>query len=299
MVFSGVPEREELQKFMEMSPERRKPLHNIKLPGLNWGNQRLVRCMKVNSNGEIPTVDLRSSASEAESESFSGRRRESDSTKQKKSCNGFKNDKKLILPPIGAYGEKSAMEGDAGDGIADDRAKLMSTPEEVQEDESAAAAAARPWSDGGRGGGSGVDVAGCSSSKNEERQQNSSDPQRTDNSNIKKITFRLRGSSPTQGSVEKVKKKYPKFSLSLSRKEIEGDLLTMMGPRAPSRRPKKKARIVQQEHDKLAREDTATVGRSFKLYLLDRDDNGSCRVRDDTAMHSSYVEEVSSFPLAG
>ncbi|KAJ4973687.1 hypothetical protein NE237_006861 [Protea cynaroides] len=257
MVFSGVPEREKLQKFMEMTPERRRPIHNFKLPaGLNWGNQQLVRCMKVNSNGEIPTVDLRSSDSEAESESFSGRRRESDSTKQKKSCTGLKNVKKLISPPIGAYGEKSATEGDAGDGIADDRAKFMSTaanninvaiPEEVEEDESAAAAAAaRPWSDGGRGGGSGVDVAGCSNSKNEERQQNSSDPQRTDNSKIKKITFKVRGSSPSQGSVEK--KKYPKFSLSLSRKEIEDDLLSMMGPRR-SRRPKKKARIVQQEDD--------------------------------------------------
>ncbi|KAJ4961139.1 hypothetical protein NE237_021049 [Protea cynaroides] len=263
MVFSEASEKERPQKFMAMPPERSRPLHNFDMPCLKWGNQKFLRCMKLNSNGKIPTVDgvhlVRSSASEAESEGFVGRRRDFDSTNRRfsKSSESFK---KLLLPPIGAYGETSEIEGDVDDGIAEVRAKLMSElrtaanminvaiPEEGEEDESAAAV--RPWNlrtrraacrapnDNGRGGG-----AGCSNSKNEERQQNSSS-HRTDNSNIKSL--RLRGLSPAQGTVEK--KEGPKFSIPLSREEIDDDFLLMIGAR-PSRRPKKRARIVQKQLD--------------------------------------------------
>ncbi|XP_043703176.1 uncharacterized protein LOC122653268 [Telopea speciosissima] len=259
MVFSGVSERERPQDFMAMAPERSRPLHNFDMPFLKWGNQRLLRCMKVNSNGEIPTVDHRSSASEADSEGFIGRRREFDSTKRR-SSNPSEGFKKLLLPRIGAHGEKSEFEGYVDDGIAEVRAKLMSElrsaaykinvaiPKDSEEDESVAAAA-RPWnlrtrraactapSEGGRGG------AGCSNSKNEDRQPNSSPP-RTDIATIKSL--RLRGLSPAQGSVEK--KESPKFSIPLCRQDIEDDFLSMTGAR-PSRRPKKRARIVQKQLD--------------------------------------------------
>lgn len=37
-----------------------KPLHNFIMPsGLRWGNQRFLRCMKVNSNGEMSAVERR------------------------------------------------------------------------------------------------------------------------------------------------------------------------------------------------------------------------------------------------
>ncbi|KAJ4978764.1 hypothetical protein NE237_009544 [Protea cynaroides] len=132
---------------MAMAPERRRPLHNFNMPCSKWGNQKFLKCMKLNSNGKIPTVDgvhlLRSSASEAESEGFIGRRRESNSTDRRfsKSSEGFK---KLLLSPMGAY-----------DGIAEVKAKLMSKlrtaanminvaiSEEGEEDESAAVV--RPW----------------------------------------------------------------------------------------------------------------------------------------------------------
>ncbi|XP_011070785.1 uncharacterized protein LOC105156369 [Sesamum indicum] len=39
---------------MAMGTERSKALHNFTMPcGLRWGNQRFLRCMKVNSNGQI------------------------------------------------------------------------------------------------------------------------------------------------------------------------------------------------------------------------------------------------------
>ncbi|XP_042501029.1 uncharacterized protein LOC122078899 [Macadamia integrifolia] len=258
MVFSGVSERDRPQKFMAMAPERSRPLHNFNMPSLKWGNQRHLRCMKVNSNEEIPTLDRRSSASEAKFEGFISRRKEFDSTKRRPS-NGSQSFEKLLLPPIGAYGQKSEIEGDVDDGIAEVREKLMSELrtaankisvailEEGEEDESAAAV--RPWNlrtrraacraPSERGGGD----AGCSNSKNEERQSNSS-PLRTDNSTIKSL--RLRGLSSAQVSVEK--KGSPKFSIPLSREDIEDDFLSMTGAR-PSRRPKKRAKIVQKQLD--------------------------------------------------
>ncbi|OMO63499.1 hypothetical protein COLO4_32387 [Corchorus olitorius] len=32
---------------MAMAPERSKPLHNFELPCLKWGNQKYLRCMKL------------------------------------------------------------------------------------------------------------------------------------------------------------------------------------------------------------------------------------------------------------
>ncbi|OMO85247.1 hypothetical protein CCACVL1_10324 [Corchorus capsularis] len=40
MVFSG-------ERGMTMGPERSKPLHNFELPCLKWGNQKYLRCMKL------------------------------------------------------------------------------------------------------------------------------------------------------------------------------------------------------------------------------------------------------------
>lgn len=63
--------------LMAMEPERSrssspstttKPLHNFTMPcGLRWGNQKFLRCMKVNSNGEISTIERRSLSSSSSS----------------------------------------------------------------------------------------------------------------------------------------------------------------------------------------------------------------------------------------
>ncbi|XP_071929076.1 uncharacterized protein [Coffea arabica] len=55
-------EREREQSLPSSSSS--KPLHNFNLPfGLRWGNQKFLRCMKVNSNGEISVVQRRPSSS--------------------------------------------------------------------------------------------------------------------------------------------------------------------------------------------------------------------------------------------
>nr|GMD18518.1 hypothetical protein DM860_013219 [Ipomoea batatas] len=49
---------------MAMGPERSRPLHNFTLPcELKWGNQKFLRCVKLDSNGEIAAVHRRSNGS--------------------------------------------------------------------------------------------------------------------------------------------------------------------------------------------------------------------------------------------
>ncbi|GFZ16070.1 hypothetical protein Acr_25g0004790 [Actinidia rufa] len=45
-------EETEAEKLMALGPERSKSLHNFDMPRLNWGTQRLLRCMNVNPNAE-------------------------------------------------------------------------------------------------------------------------------------------------------------------------------------------------------------------------------------------------------
>ncbi|KAL2509680.1 hypothetical protein Fot_33327 [Forsythia ovata] len=52
---------------MAMGTERSKNLHNFTLPGgLRWGNQRFLRCMKVNSNGQISPLHRFNSDSDSD-----------------------------------------------------------------------------------------------------------------------------------------------------------------------------------------------------------------------------------------
>lgn len=63
------PERERERSFPSSSSS--KPLHNFNLPfGLRWGNQKFLRCMKVNSNGEISAVQRRPSSSSSLATAF-------------------------------------------------------------------------------------------------------------------------------------------------------------------------------------------------------------------------------------
>ncbi|GLT51582.1 hypothetical protein SLA2020_249830 [Shorea laevis] len=57
-----------------------------------------------------------------------------------------------------------------------------------------------------------------------------------------------RSRNPTDGKAAKKKEKKLKFSISLSREEIEEDIFAMTGSR-PSRRPKKRAKNVQKQLD--------------------------------------------------
>ncbi|CBI26998.3 unnamed protein product, partial [Vitis vinifera] len=175
---------ERVSELKTMGPERSKPLHNFAMPSLKWGNQRFLRCMKVNSNGEVAADDGRSS-------DLVRGRRESESEKRK------------------------GDEIDGDDGIEAVRAKLMF-------DLQAAADKMK------------VAIFKDGEEEDSSRRKPGTSPSRTD------------VSAPRRGE----KKERAKFSVSLSRQEIEEDFMAITGHR-PARRPKKRAKNVQKQLDTL------------------------------------------------
>ncbi|XP_059655491.1 uncharacterized protein LOC132302600 [Cornus florida] len=254
MVILGKDRDGVAEKLTAMGPERSKPLHNFSMPCLKWGNQRFLRCVKVNSNGDVSAVDRRSSAPAVDN-GVIGWRRESESEKRG-SIIRTESFKKSPSPAanVGGSGRKSEAESGGDDGIeairtklmfdlqtAADKMKVAILREGLEDEPPAAAAAARPWNlrtrraaSNGMGGGGGKSL------KVDDRRPNFS-PLRTENRSP-----RSRGvAAPTTEKEER-----PKFSVSLSRREIEHDFREMVGHRPP-RRPKKRAKIVQNQVDSL------------------------------------------------
>ncbi|CAL5421591.1 unnamed protein product [Camellia sinensis] len=270
------------EKLMAMGPERSKPLHNFKMPCLKWGNQKLLRCMKMNPNGE-------DSSSSADQRFFSA------SKLDKKGLIEPRRREELEKSPSPAERRRKSSDGDqridafrtkllfhlqtAADKIKD--AILRKGSEEEEEERPAAAAAAasvpaaeaeteasRPWNlrtrraackapngmngnliigGGGGGGGGGSNGGGAKSLQIEERKPNYS-PSRTENKSPKlrgDVTAAAAEDSPTGEKRERAK-----FSVSLSRREIEDDFMNLTGHRPP-RRPKKRPKIVQKQLDTL------------------------------------------------
>lgn len=233
MVVAG-SEGERVSELKTMGPERSKPLHNFAMPSLKWGNQRFLRCMKVNSNGEVAADDRRSF------DLIRGRR-EMESEKRRSLASSDSLEKSPTRSsPIRGNRKDDEIDGD--DGIEAVRAKLMfdlqaaadkmkvAIFKDGEEEDST-----RPWnlrtrraackapSSSGGGGGKSLAI---------ERRKPISSPLTTDMS------------APKRGE----KKERAKFSVSLSRKEIEEDFMAMTGHR-PARRPKKRAKNVQKQLD--------------------------------------------------
>ncbi|KAJ8564733.1 hypothetical protein K7X08_001193 [Anisodus acutangulus] len=246
-----------------MGPERSKPLHNFTLPyGLKWGNQRHLRCAKVESNGEISSIHRWSNGSES-----IGRR--------------GSNDRKFSPP------EKE----DTGEGIGAVREKLMfdllteadkmkdaifkegleKQPEKEVSPSPATVTVAvsdaavdlsRPWNLRTRraackdpngfvtGAGVGAGVIGGGGSKGglkiDVNKTNAPSPLRTENKSPN-----LRGGSTAgASSAGEKKRERVKFTVPLTRREIEEDFMAMVRHRPP-RRPKKRAKLVQKYLDTL------------------------------------------------
>lgn len=271
---------------MAMGHERSKPLHNFDLPcGLKWGNQKFLRCAKVDSNGEIPHFHRRSNGSD----SIGRRMREIDGMVNNRRSSVVK-DELLKETEVGftrkfrSVGYNGAAGGGGGDGIAAVREKLMfdlqaeadkmkyaifrdgleeevsvtpaTAPTEVTTDVDAS----RPWNlrtrraackapmngiAGGGGGGGGSNGA----LKVDVIRNNGSSSLSPLRSEIKSV--RLRSEFAGAGdSYTGEKRKRTNFSVSLGRREIEEDFMAMVGHRPP-RRPKKRAKMVQKNLDTL------------------------------------------------
>ncbi|CAI0553138.1 unnamed protein product [Linum tenue] len=249
---------------MAMGTERSKPpLHNFNLPSLKWGNQRQLRCMNPpdSSNSGSTTNPRRERGI-----SFDRHRRSSRSPPLKFAASSRDYDARhhQFKKPrpggadegIEALGEKLMFDlKTAADRMKDEilRKEVCDEDEEEEEEEedppATAAKAAmavstgggeekehepRPWNLRTRR------AASAKGLRIEEPKESSSrySPIRSDSGKLP----RLRGGE----------KKEPraKFTVGLSRKEIEEDFMAMIAHR-PARRPKKRPRIVQKQMDTL------------------------------------------------
>lgn len=255
MVFCVRRERQNQsgELLMAMGTERSsKPLHNFTLPYLKWGNQRQLRCMKVDDSSSTAAVDHRPRRRSSPSKLM---RREFDEVSRRK--------EKVLLKSRMGVGEEEGIEAvrekimndlkTAADKMKDAilREEVYGEDREEESDVAAAASAAvvaaaggveseaRPWNLRTRRAACKAPIGGPNKGfKIEEKKPNSS-PVRTD-VGAKSPRF-LRGE-------KEIKKERSKFSVNLSRKEIEEDFMEMLGHR-PARRPKKRARIVQKQLD--------------------------------------------------
>ncbi|XP_047958979.1 uncharacterized protein LOC125204372 [Salvia hispanica] len=265
---------------MAMGTERSKALHNFTMPcGLRWGNHRILRCMRVNSDGQ--TSPLRRHAAGSSDHPIQQRR-----TTRERDQDGFAH------PSYGAR----RFSDDAGDGIAAIREKVMLDlqtaadkmkdaifkdgleegevsaslppppppppppplpaegegycPWNLRTRRAASRTAALGRSGGGSSSGGGSDGGGGKSFRLDlPRAAGSSQIRAAAGSGQKSPMHRSDGGGPSAASGGK-KREREKFSVALSKREIEEDFYAMVGHRPP-RRPKKRARIVQKQMDTL------------------------------------------------
>ncbi|CAK9133449.1 unnamed protein product [Ilex paraguariensis] len=249
---------------MAVPPDRStRNLHNFTLPRLKWGNQRLLQCMKSDNNNSITTGDTstdhsRSSASEAtDSDGLNRRTRRRNDLIRPRSSNPSKSSNKSPLNPNGGVSDNDGIEGVRQKLMTDlrvaaDRMKVPVLEEKEKEKESDISNSPKPSnlrsrrapykgpneSCGSSGGGDRVDGGGGGHAGKQES------PVATVKST------RLRNVVATEKETLEMgeNSQRPKFSLTLTKEEIESDFLAMTGAKPP-RRPKKKPKAVQKQWD--------------------------------------------------
>jgi hypothetical protein len=264
MVYSV--EREE--RVMAMGQERSKPpLHNFDLPFLKWGNQRHLRCMKLPDSNTAADAAVRDNKNENNGGRISVERNRSSSRSPPRKFGNY--DIRRFKPPRERFGgveegidevrEKIMLDlKTAANEMKDKilRKEVSDDDSEIEEErslqsqsqsplravvaaveEASAEPEVRPWNLRTRRaaiGGGGNSVLGKVSSNN-------CSPLRSDSAK----SPRLRGDKRDRKEKEKER---AKFSVPLSKKEIEEDFMVMLCQR-PARRPKKRPRIVQKQMD--------------------------------------------------
>ncbi|KAL9249343.1 hypothetical protein AKJ16_DCAP00834 [Drosera capensis] len=241
-----------------MAPERSRVLHNFTLPSrLSWGVQRHLRCTKIdeiNGGGGGPTPRG----------SDWNRRDSPDSERRKRSEIKYyecrRNSPKSAL--IGGCGLEEETVEEVREKLMMDlhkevdkmKVKMMSE-KEIEDPRAAAGVETRPWNLRTR-------RAACreptinaprSGLRIEEMRRPSSSPQpvRTTATAATEIKSppRRKGDEENGGGNGGGEKR-PKFSVALTRQEVEDDFMEIVGKRPP-RKPKKRPRYVQKELDTL------------------------------------------------
>ncbi|CAK8537335.1 unnamed protein product [Lathyrus sativus] len=219
MVFGVLEEEdEEGTEPLSTSPKRPKPLHNFNLPFLKWGTQRHLRCSYAtikDGAGPSTSADRRSS-----------RPNSNESTATPNQSSG--SEKRVVIgndeeEGIAAVREKLThdLKNHA------DRIKDTILREEQEETETL-----KSW-------------------KHRTRQIQSKPPVHSDHAkrdfpSPAKIDGGVNVASRLRRNINTNKTERPKFSVQLSRKEIDEDFMAMVG-RQPRQRPTKRPKVVQKQ----------------------------------------------------
>ncbi|KAK7306917.1 hypothetical protein VNO77_39546 [Canavalia gladiata] len=242
------------------SMARSNPLHNFSLPFLKWGSQRRMRCTTAFAAGA--------------GSSCGGDRRFSGSNSDESTATG-----KSEFEPARGIKRRVFDSDDDDDGIAAVREKLMldlkaeadrmkdailrNGEEEEEEEETV-----MPWNLRKRRAKGKAPVSAGDSGKMlkiDDKKQNRFSPAMPDGA----VTLpKLRSSSD---KTERVK-----FSVQLSRKEIEEDFMKMLGQKPP-RRPNKRPKVVQKQLDTLFPGLWLTEVTADSYKVLEAAENGKVR----------------------
>ncbi|KAI3818288.1 hypothetical protein L1987_12092 [Smallanthus sonchifolius] len=270
MVFSG-----EKREASEEEMDRLKPLHNFDLPCLKWGNQKLLRCMKVDSKGGVSAVDRKQSPENGgggggdDRSVMATRRRDVELERRFRSSDDRK------VESYYKFSSSEKLKAMAGDGeIEATREKLMfdfqmevgkmkdailrgsfvDPPPPPTATTTAATAttssspAERPWNLRTRRAACKAPSPSNGVNGNGDCLKPNGSPAR--NECNKSPRHRPVGGGGATASTSGEKRDSPKFSVSLSRRELEEDFTALTGRRLP-RKPKKRPRIVQKQLDTL------------------------------------------------
>ncbi|XP_068636890.1 uncharacterized protein [Aristolochia californica] len=217
-------------------------LHNFAMPSLKWENQRLLRSINVNpsifssdSDDSLPQLEPCSSTPTLSNHHRNSLKPVSHSPPPPSSI-----EKLPKLPPL-------AIKPD--DGIEKVREKLLvhlralTSVEDGEKPEEEELVEKIPWNLRTRR--AAYDAPIETSNNQEKPRLDGSPPLPTE---TRPKSLRLRGLAPEK--VEDKRNEIPKFSISLTRDEIEEDFLAMTQAKPP-RRPKKRPKIVQNKLDDL------------------------------------------------
>ncbi|KAF8098156.1 hypothetical protein N665_0272s0024 [Sinapis alba] len=242
-------------------PERPKTLHNFTLPSLKWGSQRHLTCTKIEStsSGSGSSGDhrlrRRSPPLKVDRSSVSTSFRFGESDHRSNGNNN--NSQRRRCRNASSF--KSVDDGgeEEEEGIEEFRVKIMSDLKTVRDKITQSMYALGEQDEEQRrtdGSGQEKDVspvkpwnlrkrrAACKEPTEEERVVNPSAPSRNDSTRVVK--------ERAETTAKEMMVMRAKFSVKLSKKEIEEDFMAVVGHRPP-RRPKKRPRTVQKKLDSL------------------------------------------------
>ncbi|CAK9167815.1 unnamed protein product [Ilex paraguariensis] len=244
---------------MAVPPDRStRNLHNFTLPRLKWGNQKSLQCMKSDNNsiakGDTSTDHSRSSASEApDSDGFNRRTGSRNDLIKPRSSNV--SDHSSNKSPINKKGGVSDNDGIEGVRrklmtdlrIAAGRMKVPVLEDKEKEKESEISNSPKPWNLRSarapykapiKSGGSNTDGGGHAGK------------QESPVATVKSERLRNVVATEKETTEKGENSQRAKFSLTLTKEEIESDFLAMTGAKPP-RRPKKKSKAAQKQLDSL------------------------------------------------